>query len=309
MADLPVSESKVAFDAPNAGKPSTTWYKVVGDLDKSSTPALIVLHGGPGAGHEYLAPFTDLYKQYGIPIVFYDQIGCGRSTHFQEKIRDDSFWTVDLFIAELDNLVDHLALRERGFFVAGQSWGGMLAGSYASRRPHGLKKLIVAGAPASFPLFVEYGKKLRAALPTDIREILEAGDRDGSYETSEYERASAFFYSRHVCSLDPLPEPVKQAFVNLKDDPTSYHTMQGPSEIVIDGNLKDWEGWKDAHNIQVDTLLLNGRYDEVGEPCVEPWFRVIPRIKWVVFEKSSHMAHWEERERFMQVVGTFLTGY
>lgn len=191
MADLPVSESKVAFDAPNAGKPSTTWYKVVGDLDKSSTPALIVLHGGPGAGHEYLAPFTDLYKQYGIPIVFYDQIGCGRSTHFQEKIRDDSFWTVDLFIAELDNLVDHLALRERGFFVAGQSWGGMLAGSYASRRPHGLKKLIVAGAPASFPLFVEYGKKLRAALPTDIREILEAGDRDGSYETSEYERASA----------------------------------------------------------------------------------------------------------------------
>ncbi|KAF3062242.1 L-amino acid amidase [Daldinia childiae] len=263
MADLPVLESKVAFDAPNAGKPSTTWYKVVGDLDKSSTPALIVLHGGPGAGHEYLAPFTDLYKQYGIPIVFYDQIGCGRSTHFQEKIRDDSFWTVDLFIAELNNLVDHLGLREKGFFVAGQSWGGMLAGS--------------------FPLFMEYGKTLRAALPADIREILEAGDRDGSYETSEYERASAFFYSRHVCSLDPLPEPVKQAFVNLKNDPTAYHTMQGPSEIVIDGNLKDWEGWKDAHNIQVDTLLLNGRYDEVGEPCVEPWVSIITYFRVASF--------------------------
>ncbi|KAI2626991.1 proline-specific peptidase [Hypomontagnella submonticulosa] len=309
MAGLPVTEGEVAFDAPNAGKPCTTWYKVVGDLSKSSDPVLIALHGGPGAGHEYLTSFTDLYEQYGIPIVFYDQIGCGRSTHFREKLKDDSFWTVDLFIAELDNLIDHLKLRDRGFYVSGQSWGGMLAGAYASRRPQGLKKLVIAGGPASFPLFVEYGKQLRAALPADVSEALEAGDRDGNYESPEYEKASAVFYKRYVCSLDPLPEPVTKAFENLKNDSTAYLTMQGPSEIVVTGNLKDWEGWKDAHNIEVDTLLLNGRYDEVGEFCVEPWGMVIPRIKWIVFEKSSHMAHWEERERFMQVVGTFLKSY
>ncbi|KAI1081623.1 proline-specific peptidase [Whalleya microplaca] len=309
MEAFPVLEGEVAFDAPNAGKSCTTWYKIVGDLDKSSSPPLVALHGGPGAGHEYLASFTDLLEQYGIPIVFYDQIGCGRSTHLREKKRDESFWTVDLFVAELDNLIDHLKLRDRGFYLSGQSWGGMLAGAYASRRPHGLRKLVIAGAPASFPLFMEHGRRLRAALPVDIRDALEAGDRDGNYESAEYKKASAIFYSRHVCSINPLPAPVKCAFENLKDDSTAYNTMQGPSEIVVDGNLKDWEGWKDAHNIQVETLLLNGRYDEVGDLCVEPWFRAIPKIKWIIFEKSSHMAHWEERERFIEVVGTFLSSY
>lgn len=84
---------------------------------------------------------------------------------------------------------------------------------------------------------------------------------------------------------------------------------QGPSEIVVNGNLKDWNGSKEAENINVDTLLLNGRHDEVPEICVEPWFRAIPRIKWVVFENASHMSHWEERERYMELVGTFLTTY
>ncbi|OTB02970.1 hypothetical protein M426DRAFT_61185, partial [Hypoxylon sp. CI-4A] len=82
----------------------------------------------------------------------------------------------------------------------------------------------------------------------------------------------------------------------------------GPSELVIIGNLKDWEGWKIAHQINVDTLVLNGRYDEMTDVCVEPWFRVIPRVKWVTFEDSSHMAHWEQPERFLRVCGGFLSG-
>ncbi|RYP43687.1 hypothetical protein DL768_009788 [Monosporascus sp. mg162] len=307
MSAYPTIEGEVPFAAPNSGRPCSTWYKVVGDLEQS-TP-LIALHGGPGAGHEYLASLTDLIDQYHIPIVFYDQIGCGRSTHLRDKMRDESFWTFDLFIAELDNLIDHLQLRSKGFYLLGQSWGGMLAGMYAARRPKGLKKLVIAGAPASFPLFVEGGKRLRAQLPADIQKILEEGDRTGNLETPEYERASTIFYARHVCRIDPLPQPVQQAFINLKDDPTAYNTMQGPSEIVVDGSLKDWDGSEQAKNINVDTLLLNGRHDEVSELCVEPWFRSIPRIKWVVFENSSHMAHWEERDRFMQLVGTFLTSY
>ncbi len=84
---------------------------------------------------------------------------------------------------------------------------------------------------------------------------------------------------------------------------------QGPSEFVIVGSFKDWEGWQDAHNIQVETLLLNGAYDEVRDRSMEPWFTHIPKdkVQWVKFENSSHMAHWEERERFMSVCGAFLS--
>ncbi|KAI1167417.1 Alpha/Beta hydrolase protein [Nemania serpens] len=304
-SDLATTEGEIAFSAPNGGKPGITWYKIVGDLENSSSPPLIALHGGPGAAHEYLTSLTDLVGLHGIPVIFYDQAGCGRSTHYREKLGDDSFWTFDLFIAELDHLIDHLKLRQRGFYLLGQSWGGMLAGMYAARRPGGLLKLILSGAPASFPLFVECGKRQREELPQEVREVLEQGDRDENYDSPEYEQASAVFYSKHVCRI-PMPEEVLQAFHHLQDDPTTYHTMQGPSEIVVKGNLKDWDGTEDAKNINVDTLLLNGRYDEVGELCVEPWFKSIPKVKWVILENSSHMSHWEERERFMELVGTFV---
>ncbi|KAI0884112.1 Alpha/Beta hydrolase protein [Annulohypoxylon maeteangense] len=309
MSAYPTIEGEVSFEAPNSGRPCKTWYKIVGDLEKSTSLPLVALHGGPGAGHEYLTSFTDLIDQYNVPIVFYDQIGCGHSTHLKDKIKDESFWTFDLFIAELDNLIDHLQLRTKGFYLLGQSWGGMLAGMYAARRPEGLKKLVLCGAPASFPLFVEGGKQLRAQLPEDVRKTLDEGDRTGNFETDEYEQASMVFYKNYVCRVDPMPEPVQQAFANLKEDPTTYLTMQGPSEIVVTGNLRDWDGTEEAKNINVDTLLLNGQYDEVSELCVEPWFRSIPRVKWIVLENSSHMGHWEVRERFMKLVGTFITSY
>jgi len=60
------------------------------------------------------------------------------------------------------------------------------------------------------------------------------------------------------------------------------------------------------HNIQVPTLVINGRYDEAQDNCVEPFFREIPKAKWITLEKSSHMSMFEERERYIQIVGDFL---
>ncbi|KAK3312558.1 Alpha/Beta hydrolase protein [Apodospora peruviana] len=306
-ATLSTTEGEVAFAAPGADKPCKTWYKVVGSLDSDRLP-LIALHGGPGAGHEYLSPLTDLHRDYGIPIIFYDQVGCGRSTHFPEKMGDVEFWSFNLFTQELDNLIDTLNLREKGFYLLGQSWGGLLCGLYASRRPKGLQKAIVASGPASMPLYVEGVNRLLAQLPSNVRKVLEEGERTGDRESSEYEKAAAVFYSRHVCRLDAKPDDVQAAFKNLKEDPTAYLTIQGPSEFVITGSMKEWEGWQDAHNIEVDTLLLNGRYDEVTDLCMSPWFSYIPRVKWITLENSAHLAHWEDRERYIQVCGDFLCG-
>lgn len=221
------SEGEIPFKAPSAGKPCKTWYKLVGSLDSSSSP-LIALHGGPGAGHEYMTSLNDLHEQHQIPIIYYDQVGCGRSTHFQEKTGDESFWTFDLFIQELDNLVDHFGLREKGFYVLGQSWGGMLGAAYASRRPRGLKKLVLCGAPASMPLYMEACNYLLSQLPPDVRKTIEDCERKGDYESPEFENASMVFYKRHFCRLDPFPEEVQLGFKNLKEDPTSYLTMYVP---------------------------------------------------------------------------------
>ncbi|KAK3983816.1 L-amino acid amidase [Cladorrhinum sp. PSN332] len=243
------TEGKVDFNAPDAGTPSKTWYKIVGSLELG-TPPLILLHGGPGAGHEYLSSLIDLHDNYGIPL----------------------FWTTDLFLKELDNLIDKLKLREKGFHVLGQSWA------------------VISSGPASIPLDVKGCEGLLAALPPDVRKTLEDCDRQGDHENEEFEKASAVFYARHVCRLDPYPDEVLTAFKHLKEDPTAYLTIQGPSEFI-----------------EVETLLINGRYDEVTSLSIEPWFKHIPKVKWVTLENSSHMAHYEDREGYMEIVGKFLS--
>ncbi|OTA99025.1 hypothetical protein M426DRAFT_27876 [Hypoxylon sp. CI-4A] len=307
MSAHPTSEGEIAFDAPGAGKPCTTWYKVVGTLSASSPAPLVALHGGPGSGHDYLEALADVYEARGIPLVFYDQIGCGRSTHLREKLGDESFWTFDLFVKQLDDLVDHLRLRDTGFHVLGQSWGGMLGSAYASRRPRGLKRLVLSGAPASMPLYKKACRLRLAELPEDVRTTLETCDKEGDHESPEFKGAASVFIKRFVCRLDPVPEPIQRTFKNIRDDSTAYNTMQGHSEFDTVGSLKDWEGWKDAHNIEAPTLLLNGKYDEVMDFVVEPFFKTIKKVKWVTLENSSHVSLWEDRERFMQLVGDFLS--
>lgn len=78
----------------------------------------------------------------------YDQLGCGRSTHLPEKKGDESFWTIKLFLLELDNLLSHLGIQD-DYDLLGQSWGGDLAADYAILQPKGSKRLVLASAPAS----------------------------------------------------------------------------------------------------------------------------------------------------------------
>ncbi|KAI1777777.1 proline-specific peptidase [Hypoxylon cercidicola] len=305
MSSYVSAEGEMDWEVPNANKPCKTWYRIVGTLDTALSP-VVALHGGPGSGHNYMVALTDIHEARGAPIVLYDQIGCGRSTHLPEKLRDKAFWTVDLFIKELDKLIDHLNLRDKGFHLLGQSWGGMLAGSYASMRPRGLKRLILSGSPASMPLYREACQQRLAQLPPDVRRTLEDCDKKGDHESPEYKEASTVFMKKFVCRLDPVPEPIQQAWANLKENPAAYMTMQGPSEFATVGTLKDWEGWKEAQKIQAETLLLNGKYDEVMDFVIEPWFRAIDKVRWVTLEESSHTSMWEERERFMQLCSKFL---
>ncbi|KAI1173212.1 proline-specific peptidase [Nemania sp. FL0916] len=301
----PVSEGEIEWFTPG-GIPCKTWYRVVGELGPLSRLPIIGVHGGPGAGHEYLSPLYDLYHDGESPIILYDQVGCGRSTHFRDKLGDASFWTFELFFKELDALIEHLDLREIGFHMFGQSWGGTLAGAYAARRPPCLEKLILASAPASFPLYAEGCRTLLAQLPEDVRKTIEDCERRGDFESPEFQQASAVFYSRFFCRINPMPDDVQAGFANLQNDPTSYLTMCGPSEFTITGTLKDWRIGDEAKKIEVDTLLLNAVYDESQDLCIAPWFEGIPRVKWVTLQNSSHMLHWEEREKAMSLCRSFL---
>jgi L-proline amide hydrolase len=122
MDDTDLREGVVPLKIQRNDTPCHTYYKIMGDL-LSNSPRLIVLHGGTGTSHEYLLPFGRLWHQFGIPVVFCDQFGCAASTHLHQTSGNESFWQESLFVAELDNLLDFLYLRDGpGYHILGHSW-------------------------------------------------------------------------------------------------------------------------------------------------------------------------------------------
>lgn len=297
-----VSQGTVPFTL--AGEVAETWFRVTGDMsDDPRAPApLVVLHGGPGATHDYLLSLTDLARD-GRPVVHYDQLGNGRSTHYPDRGGD--FWTVELFVRELHNLVEELGIGDR-HHVLGQSWGGFLAQEYALTHPPGLRSLVLANTAASLPDFAAETNRLRADLPPGVEATLRHHEEAGTTDDPSYEEACQVFYSRHLCRLDPWPDDILEAFAWIERDPTVYHTMNGPSEFHVIGSIKDWQSTDRLDSIDVPTLLVSGRFDEATPRLQEALQSGIRGAEWVLFEESSHMPHLEERERYMQVVGEWL---
>jgi L-proline amide hydrolase len=282
----------------------STWYRVVGDLKSSKTPVM-VLHGGPGAGHNYCEPIADVLAQTGRAAVLYDQIGCGNSTHLPDKPKE--FWTPELFMEELVLLTEHLGISNK-YNIVGQSWGGMLGMQFAITKPKGLNALVVADSPASMEVWVAEANKLRKELPPEVEATLLKHEAAGTTEDPEYIAAVDVFYSRHLCRI-PQPPYVVASFEQLAADPTVYHTMNGPSEFHVIGSLKHWDIRPQLKEISAPTLLVSGQYDEATPAMVKEINGLIPGSKWELFAESSHMPHVEEPAKFKRVVSEFLDSH
>lgn len=291
-------EGTIAFDG------SRTWYRVTGDLNSGATP-LVVVHGGPGCTHDYLLRLSALARDGHRPVIHYDQIGNGRSTHLRDA--DRSYWTVELFVAELNNLLAGLGIAD-SYHLLGQSWGGMLGAEFAVRRPAGLKRLVIADSPASMRLWSMAADSLRAELPAEVEKTLRQHEEAETTDSPEYLQAMQMYYNRHVCRVVPNPPEVIASFAAIDDDPTVYHTMNGPSEFHVVGSLRGWSVIDRLPQINVPTLIVSGHYDEAAPVAVRPFFESIPDVRWRIFGESSHMPHVEETERFLSVVQCFLDG-
>ena len=290
------TEGRIAWES------GQTWYRIVGEVDPDSGPTpLVILHGGPGASHDYCEPIAELHR-FGRACVIYDQLGCGKSDHLTDAPAD--FWSPQLFKDELATLTRHLGIDSR-HAVVGQSWGGMLAMEYALDHPPGLRAIVVADSPASIPLWVSEANRLREDLPPDVQETLVRHEEAGTTDDPEYEAAVRVFYDRHLCRV-PWPDCVQRSFDQIDADPTVYHTMNGPSEFHVIGSIKDWQSKDRLDEIDVPTLLVSGRHDEATPALQETLQQGIAGSEWVVFEDSSHLPHVEERERYMQVLGDWL---
>ncbi len=270
------------------------WYRIVGS--GPATP-LLVLHGGPGMPSDYLAPLARLADER--PVVFYDQLGCGKS----EKPKDKSLWTTDRFVQELAAVREKLGLTQ--IHLLGHSWGTMLGTDYMLTKPQGVRSVIFSSPAISIPRWLEDANRFRAQLPSDVQAILKKHEDAGTTDSDDYQKAVLEYYKLHLCRIFPFPADMQRTMDNVGVD--VYNTMWGPSEFYGTGVLKDFDRSARLHEIvNVPVLFTAGRYDEATPETTKFYQSQIPNSELVIFENSAHMAMLEETDRYIATVRDFL---
>ena len=269
------------------------WYKIVG---AGAGVPLITLHGGPGSTHHGMTSLAGLSDER--PVIFYDQLGCGAS----DRPDDESLWRTDRFVEELHQLRQALDLDE--VHILGHSWGTMLAADYYLDHAEGIASLVMSSPCISIARWIEDCNAYRKQLPAEVQAVLDRHEEAGTIDSEEYEEAAKEFDKRHVNRLDPQPEALVTG--RAQRGTPVYEAMWGPNEFYMTGNLKGYDRSGDLHKISVPTLYSCGRVDEATPRTVEYYHSLTPGSEFVVYENSAHMPHWEETDRYLEVVRSFL---
>lgn len=278
-------------------------YKVWTKRFGNSPMKVLLLHGGPAGTHEYMECFESFFPGANIEFYQYDQLG----SYYSDQPEDMSLWTIDRFVEEVEQVRIELGLDKDNFVLLGQSWGGILAMEYALKYQQNLKGLIISNMTADFHKYAAYNMKLRNQLDPALVDTFQYYEDRGDYQNPRYlDLMNEVFYKKHICRLDPWPEPVVRSFGNFNQ--TVYEYMQGPSEFVPGGILKDWSVWDRLHEITVPCLTIGAKYDSMNPEEMEEMSKLVKNGSYLYCPKGSHLAQWDDQEVYMTGVLQFIEG-
>jgi proline iminopeptidase len=268
------------------------WTKRTGN-----NPALklLLLHGGPGATHEYFLGFDSFLPAAGVEYYYYDQLGSGWS----DRPDDPSLWDVDRFVDEVEQVRTALGLNS--FYVLGQSWGGILGIEYALAHPEHLAGLVISNMMASIPAYNAYAADV--LIPDlnqdDVAEI-KAFEAAGNTDDPRYdELLMGEHYIKHVLRLpvEQWPEPVVRSFARINKD--IYVPMQGPSELGASGKLAEWDRFEDLARIDLPTLVIGAAHDTMDPAHLRAMADQLPQGEYLHCPDGSHLAMYDDQQTYM----------
>ena len=251
-------------------------------------PTLIVLHGGPGFDHASLRPYFDRFADTH-QVIYLDHRGNGRSDG------DPAGWTLAQWGDDIDGFCQALGIEAP--VVLGQSFGGMVAMSYAARHPEGPSGLILSSTAGRMDLAETYAVMERLG-GVEARAIAEAFWTDPS-------PALADDYIK-VCMPLYNPGPPrdgsdrKRAILRTE---VMFHF------IAVEQRGMDLLTGLAA--VRCPTLVLAGGLDPVTPPsCARAIFDALPEAfrELVMFEDAGHGAYRDHPDRAEAVLHRFLGG-
>jgi proline iminopeptidase len=280
------------------------YYKAIG----SGRP-LLILHGGPGASHDYFLPYL-LPLARTNRLIFIDERGSGKS----QKLDDPSGYTVENMVEDVEGVRQQLGLGEVS--LLGHSFGGALAQAYALKYQSHLTHLILASTFSSTKQLNAFFEQMKAKMSPEVRARIEALEKQGLFgRGKEYEKnrypadymiaawGDGYFPYLYGRKPDPNFDPAAMGAMSWD----LYRTMWGShGEFVIDGNLTSVEYTDRLGSLKVPTLITVGDHDEVDPSIARDMQRHIPGSQLVVLPDSGHMTFVDQPDLFVKTVNDFV---
>ena len=279
------------------------WTKRVGN---NPATKVLLLHGGPGATHEYFEAADSYFPNAEVEYYYYDQLGSGNS----DNPEDPSLWETERFVEEVEQVRIALGLDATNFILLGHSWGGILATEYALKYQENLKGLIISNMVASIPEYMKYAEEvLGPQMPAEVLSEIKALEAAGEYTSVRYlSLIEEHYYPEHVLRrpLNEWPEPVNRSFSKMNYP--LYLKMQGPSEfgVVGDATLKDWDRTRDLHRITVPTLSVGAQYDTMDPEGMKRIADSVQNGTFLYCPEGGHMTMYDDADRYFNGIIAFL---
>jgi proline iminopeptidase len=254
-------------------------------------PDVIVLHGGPGAHHDYLLPQFDLLAR-NRRLRYYDQRGGGRSPVERDVPVD---WQAH--VSDLDALVGQWQAAPAT--LLGYSWGGLLALLYAVEHPERVERLALVcpaalTAPDRHRAEARFAERARSRALVEERERLQASglrERDpDAYRQRMFELSVAAYF---------------RDFARVRD--LTPFRVTGRTQRAVWDSLAQVDPGDAVARLRVPARVYAGRHDPIPLDGTERTARLL-RAELVIFEESGHCPYVEETGRFVRELDAWLPG-
>jgi proline iminopeptidase len=276
------------------------WVKRVGSNPRLK---LLLLHGGPGATHEYFEAFDSFLPREGVEYYYYDQLGSA----FSDQPSDDDLWTIPRFVSEVDQVRRAIGGNKNNFCLLGHSWGGILAMEYALAHQDQVKCLVISNMMASIPAYNAYAKTvLEPRMDQAALERIRAMESSGQTEDAGYMGLLLpNWYEQHILRrpVDQWPDPVNRGFGHINRH--LYVLMQGPSEMGASGRLANWDRFADLKRIEVPTLVISGKHDTMDPAYMARMARELPHGE-LAATNGGHLAMYDDQPTYFAKLTAFL---
>lgn len=276
------------------------WTKRVGN---NPTIKVLLLHGGPGATHEYFEAADSYFPGASVEYYYYDQLGSA----YSEQPDEPSLWELPRFVEEVEQVRKALGLNKDNFYLLGHSWGGILAAEYALKYGQNLKGLVISNMMMSIPAYNVYADKVLMPQMDQkaLAEILKM-EKEGKYEDPHYEELLLPYYEAHVLRMpaDQWPEPVGRSFA--KTNKKIYIPLQGPSEMGShNSKLEHWDRVADLPKIAVPTLVIAGKYDTMDPAHMKMVSQKVQHGRYLL-TNGGHLDMYDDQKVYFDGLIKFL---